>query len=359
MSIFTELIQVSIGNRICLSRTPSEAEWGELYKMAKKQSLVGVCFAGVHKLVNQQQEPPEMLYLTWMGMAAKIQQRNEVVNRQCVDLQKRLSADRLRSCILKGQGVARIYPENLHGFRQPGDIDIWIDGDKDAALDWARKQGAKIGSVDMVHAHADLFDDTEVEIHSQPSWMYGRKADKVLQRFFAESADEQFGNYDEKTGMTYPTMGFNLVYSLVHINRHIFEEGIGLRQLLDYYFILKASNENERGKAREVIVALGLKKFAAGIMYIDNKVFALERDCMVIEPNVEEGEFLLEDIEKGGNFGKYDDRNVALPVEKRFARGWYNMQRNMRYLWHYPSEVIAIPFWKVWHYCWRRRKGYL
>ena len=109
MSLFTELIQVSIGIRVCLSRTPSEAEWGELYAMAKKQSLVGVCFAGVQRLVAQQQEPPKMLYLTWMGMTAMIQQRNEVVNRQCVDLQKRLSADGFRSCILKGQGVARIY----------------------------------------------------------------------------------------------------------------------------------------------------------------------------------------------------------------------------------------------------------
>lgn len=96
--LFFELIQVSLGTRICLSHTPrstslgqaSADEWGELYAMAKKQSLVGVCFAGVQKLQTQRQEPPEMLYLTWMGMAAKIQQRNEVVNRQCVDLQKRL-----------------------------------------------------------------------------------------------------------------------------------------------------------------------------------------------------------------------------------------------------------------------------
>ena len=110
---------------------------------------------------------------------------------------------------------------------------------------------------------------------------------------------------------------------------------------------------------REVIVALGLKKFAAGIMYIENKVFGLERECMVVEPDDVEGEFLLEGIERGGNFGKYDERNVVLPVEKRMARGWYNMLHNVRYLWHYPSEVIAIPLWKVLHYCWRKRKGYL
>lgn len=49
---------MSLGTRICLSHSPSADEWGELYKMAKKQSLVGVCFAGVQKLQMQRQEPP-------------------------------------------------------------------------------------------------------------------------------------------------------------------------------------------------------------------------------------------------------------------------------------------------------------
>ena len=106
---FFELIQVAIGTRICLSQTPSADEWGELYAMAKKQSLVGVCFAGVQRLYNDNvnENPsnpsnplnhlnplshsnpsnlPEMDYLRWMGMAAKIQQRNEVVDQQCKEL---------------------------------------------------------------------------------------------------------------------------------------------------------------------------------------------------------------------------------------------------------------------------------
>ena len=99
--LFFELIQVALGTRVCLSHSPTGEEWKVLYEMAKKQSLVGVCFAGVQKLQTQRQEPPEMLYLTWMGMAAKIQQRNETVNRQCVELQKRLSAEGVKSSILR------------------------------------------------------------------------------------------------------------------------------------------------------------------------------------------------------------------------------------------------------------------
>ena len=108
-SLFFELIQVALICLVCLSHPTQADEWGELYAIAKKQSLLGVCFAGVQRLVEQKQEPPKTLYLTWMGMAAKIQQRNEVVNKRCVELQERLSAEGLRSTILKGQGVGALY----------------------------------------------------------------------------------------------------------------------------------------------------------------------------------------------------------------------------------------------------------
>lgn len=363
--LFFELIRVAIGTQECLSRIPSVREWSMLRKMAEKQSLMGVCFAGLKRLGADADEGfarigmSKMQYLDWMGMVFYIQCKNEMINHQCAELHSKLFADGMRSCVLKGQGVGQLYAEHLCGLRQSGDIDIWIEGEKDETLDWVRRQGAKIGSIDIVHAHADFFEDTEVEIHSQPSWMYGRKADKVLQRFFCEKADEQFENMDRSVGFSHPTVGFNLVYLLVHINRHIFEEGIGFRQLMDYYFTLITSNEYERAEAIKVLSALGLMKFAQGIMYIEKKVFGISTSCMLCEADKSEGEFLLKDILVGGNFGKYDKRNVILPTERRFARGLYNMKRNMRYFVHYPSEVISIPFWKLWHYCWRKRKGYL
>ena len=360
-----ELIRVAVGNADNLSHTPSEKEWDALYEMTMKQSLVGVCFAALQRLGANADDGfvrigmSKMQYLNWLGMAFQIQCMNEVANRRCAELQSKLFDGGMRSCILKGQGVGLLYAKQLHGLRQSGDIDIWVDGDKDKTLDWARKQGATIGSIDIVHAHANFFEDIEVEIHSQPSWMYGRRSDKALQKFFNKKADNQFENIDQSVRFSYPTVEFNLVYLLVHINRHIFEEGVGFRQLMDYYFTLIASNKYERAEAINVLSALGLMKFAQGIMYIEQKVFGISTSCMLCEADKSEGEFLLKDILVGGNFGKHDKRNVKLPTEQRLARGLYNMKRNMRYLVHYPSEVISIPFWKLWHYCWRKRKGYL
>ena len=115
--LFFELIRVAIGTQERLSRLPKACEWGELYKMTKKQSLVGVCFAGLQQLGADADEGfarigmSEMLYLTWMGMTAKIQQKNQTVDEQCVALQKRLSAEGIGSCVLKEQGVGQLYAE--------------------------------------------------------------------------------------------------------------------------------------------------------------------------------------------------------------------------------------------------------
>ena len=76
-SLFYQLIRVAIGTQDSLSRLPSQKEWKALYDMAKKQSLVGVCFAALQRLGADADEGfarigmSEMLYLTWMGMTAK------------------------------------------------------------------------------------------------------------------------------------------------------------------------------------------------------------------------------------------------------------------------------------------------
>ena len=129
--LFFELLRVAIKVQNTLSRIPSAEEWDKLYRISKKQSLVGISFAGIQRVVEYEKiyhcGMPELLYFTWMGMAAKIQQRNEVVNRQCVELQEKLSADGFRSYIMKGQAVGSLYGQ-IGLLRQSGDIDVFLEG---------------------------------------------------------------------------------------------------------------------------------------------------------------------------------------------------------------------------------------
>lgn len=370
--LFFELIQVAIGKLICLSRTPSEDEWKELYNMAKKQSLVGVCFAGVQRLVDQRQEPPEMLYLTWMGMAAKIQQRNEVVNRQCVELQERLNTIGYRSCVLKGQSAAALYRlhdndddndnlsnssnnSNLSLLRQSGDIDVWVDASRKEIIEMVQKV-APTSNVREHHLELQCFHDTEVEVHFWPAVIRHFRKNHKLQKWFEGEREKVFEKGE-------PTPEFHAVQMMAHMYHHLFDSGIGLRQVMDYYFVLQAlSNDNDDdndnlSSLNKAIKYIGMGRFAAAMMWVLQETMGLEREKMICEPSEEDGKFLLGEIVRGGNFGKYDDKKTR-DTSNYFSSFYGSIFRNMRYLRFNPFDWFWSPMWRIYYFCWRKAHGY-
>lgn len=351
--IFFELIQVAIGNRVCLSHSPTAEEWKELYDIAKKQSLVGVCFAGVLKLQEQRQEPPEMLYLTWMGMAAKIQQRNEVVNRQCVDLQKRLSADGMNGCVIKGQGVGQIYPEHLRGLRQSGDIDVFVHGGMKAVMQWVRKYHLEAEG-DYVHTHMDVFQDTEVEVHYRYGLLYNLWMNHKLQKWFDGQKDyEEIALGDGS--ICVPTSQFNAVYLMLHTYRHLFASGVGLRQIMDYYCFLKAHESDiDKDMLLLQVKEFGMNKFAGALMWVLKVVFDCPDALLVCQPNESEGWYLLDSVMAGGNFG-HGKRKEGKRSHMRILVDM--MRHSLHMSMHYGQESLWAPIWHVYHFFWKRTSG--
>ena len=358
--LFFELIQVAIGTHICLSHTPSADEWGELYAMTKKQSLIGVCFAGIQMLTINHPSSiinlSEILRLQWMGMAAKIQQRNEVVNRQCVDLQKRLSDDGFQSCILKGQGVALYYPEHLKGLRQSGDIDVWMwcEGNlkerRAKIIEYACKRKSEAKAF-IHHVDCKVFDDTETEFHYLPSWFNSPISHNRFVRWCETQIEEQMNH--EVGEFTMPNAYFNSIFLLSHIYRHLFQEGIGLRQLMDYYFVIGSKDALliDKKSWQHTIKSLGMSRIAGAVMWVMDDMYALPKEQQLCEPDENEGRFLLNEIMLAGNFGKYDER-INRSVQSEVYSGLLRIQRNTHFLMHYPCEVIWNPIWKIWHWMW-------
>ena len=379
-NLFTELIRVAIGNQACLSRVPSAEEWQTLYAFAEKQTLVGVCFAGIQKLPKEQY-PPKALLLRWFAIAEQIKQRNRLVNARACELQKLLENDGLRACVLKGQGVAGLYGFNDNGndddndngnlnvndklgtYRQSGDIDVWVDGERDDTIRYMRGH-YKCGRAVIHHIDVEVFDDVSVEVHFVPSFAYSLPRYRAYRRFFNEYKDECF--VPSGLGFCVPSLGFNVVYLLMHIFRHVFHEGIGLRQLMDYYFVLRNDNVNvndndnhkRNGNAHKVLKEMGLLRFAGAVMYVEREVFGLQKEYMICEPDEKAGRLLLNEIKRAGNFGQYDPR-----VREAHSGGivklyMKNVKRIFGMVRYYPSEVLWAPFWKIWHFVWRKAKGY-
>lgn len=355
--LFFDLIQVSLGNKEEIMRLPSEKEWTQLFTLASKQSLVGVLLEGINRLKTNDLGIQKPLLLEWIGVQQYTIQNNRILNERATELCRLFKEWGYRCCVLKGQGTALYYehPE----LRQCGDIDIWVEGDRDEVLRLAKKKGYRIPHIDIKHSDIEIFEDVPVEVHHLPSWMYCPATNRKLQRFFNEKAGRQFSNEDSVAGFVHTTIDFDLVFSMVHIYRHIFSEGIGLRQLMDYYFILSHSIVEERREAFATLNALRMKAFVGGVMWILCECFGMKNEIALCPLNERHGTFLLSEIMTAGNFGQYDPRTKRIDVNKRFKRGFVQLKKNLRFLCYYPSEVLWSPFWKLWHWCWRKRKGYL
>lgn len=370
--LFFELLQIVVGTRQSLSRIPSVKGWQRLYEMATKQSLVGVCFAGVQQLCDSDSENycgmTEMQYLMWMGMAAKIQQRNHNVDARCVELQRIISDAGYRNCIFKGQAVATLYSQggascgatSLALLRQSGDIDVWIEGGKNRVIEFV-EQIAPTREVRETHVQMAVFDDVEVEAHYRPGLIRDFVRNRRLQKFFADCAEACFTNEITLScgTITAPTQRFNAIHQILHIYHHLFDGGIGLRQVMDYYFVLCNLPESEKPDVMRMLKSLGVKRFVAAVMYVLQEVFGLSEQLMLCAPNERDGQFLLNEILQAGNFGQHDERNKKFDMGSYSQNFWGIIGRNFAYVRFAPWDWLMSPLWRIYHFAWRKLNGYV
>ena len=328
-----------------------------MFADARKQSVVGIAFAGVQRL-PEEQWPPRVLLFEWIGAAESIKQRNATIDRQCVKLQKRFGEAGIRSSILKGQGVARYYghTESLRTLRQPGDIDIFVDCGRERALQFAHDCGMREVRWDYKHLHLHVFKETEVEVHYRVEVLLNLWKNRKLQKWLKDHEDMLFSQNGD---LVTPTVEFNRFYILLHIYRHFLYEGVGLRQLMDYYFVLislsptlSQKNEGEHIDICATLKTFGMWKFARGVMWVLQEAFGLEKEYMIGEPLESEGRFILSEVMAGGNFGHHDkrlssDKRGKLQTVKKVVK------HNAHLMRHYPVEIIWPPLWFVWHRWWK------
>jgi len=307
--LFFELLQVVIGNRQSLSRVPTPEEWEEIYEMSKKQSLAGIAFAGVERLPQEQMPPGKRIRQWAVKAEkirehnVKVSEDCRVISRffeengfDCVILKGQGNfayypewLQGLRSagdidvwCWPKGKidgngkttdgsdghGYNKDNKDNetqseIATIREHGSLRYGASAyDNENELREARLEHPVRAVIEFclskkrgeyVYYHNldfPVLKATPVEVHYRPTWLYNPFRNRVLQRWFASqkvisNKEEVKSAYAEYDGYKIPSVEFNVVFQLLHLYKHIFEEGIGLRQLLDYYFVVQNINDND------------------------------------------------------------------------------------------------------------------
>ena len=409
LQIFFDFLRFCIGSAKEIPDSLKEADWKELYAIAQKQCLVGVLFDGIKKLPAEHVGMKKELLLQWMAESQMLEKANVRLNDAAIQVSEWFRKKGFRTCILKGQGNALMYPNPYS--RTPGDIDIWVEGGDKRVISFVRSISPHEKAC-YHHIEFPSYKGVEVEVHYRPSFQLCFWHNRKLQKYYERVKEKQFSHWvmlGKQGEIAIPTAEFNLIFQLSHIFSHLMNEGIGLRQLVDYYFVicdfykvyqnfsnpsvslskgsstfspspsssgsgdvtalLGARNRyalrladhqrstpdcagwDRQGMVQEELKELGLWKFAGAIMYIMQEVFGMPAYRLIVPPNEKYGRFVLNEVLEAGNFGRHDARN-------RFGRSQlgHNLQRvyrDIRLVRYFPAEAMSEPFFRVWHFFWR------
>lgn len=337
MSLFNELLKVSLGTRDQLSRVPASYEWNALLNDARHQSVSAVMSYGIERL-PEEQRPSEAAWEHWLESRQNAAAGYKHYCRRAREITNRFVDAGFKCAVLKGVGIAQLYP--IAECRKCADVDLWVSGPRREVMDWMRKEG-RAEHVIWHKVHASLPPDLHTDVHFHPTWLYNPFNNSRLQRFFDSNKASQM-KVDESLGFAYPSARFDAVYTLAHTFRHFVAEGSSLRHIVDYFFILKALQPEERKAVMKQIRRLGIAKFAGAMMWVMKDLCGAPDEMLLCKPNKKEGMFFLDEIAKpGAQHSSGSLRRSRIRAHKR--RVW----------WHYPCEVSWMRPRRTWHKWWK------
>lgn len=356
-----DFLKYCLGGKDNMSNVVADIDWQQLYSFASKQAILGFCFDGIERLgkeyPNELKQNPigKNLLMTWMGKAQQIRRQNMKVNAVAAKLYSKFRVDGLRCCILKGQGNALMYPNPYS--RTPGDIDVWVNASREYLTEYAKCHFKLEDDIRFHHLETTL-DGVPVELHFFPGIMNNPIYNARLQKWFKRNADLQCSNVvslpDDIGEIAIPTTAFNVVYQLTHLYHHFFDEGIGMRQIIDYYYVV---NNDEslviRDTLQRELKHLGLWKFAGAVMYVLHEALGLSEEKLIAPIDEKRGKLLLAEILNGGNFGKHFTKYGHFTQQGMAKKYFLKIWRNMHFVRYYPAESLSEPIFRTWHFFWR------
>lgn len=365
--LFIELLQVSLGTRDVLFRMPSAAEWAGLMAESQRQAILGVMLCGIEKLPKEQQ-PPQSLLFQWIGVTVHIEQSNALTSEACKMVTERFDKDGFYACVLKGQANHRYYPDGMAKRRSCGDVDVWVvpKDRRNRKDDVVRVLEYVDGNYEMeglcwLHCNYTEKNGVPIEVHFHPSFMNEPCKNRRFLRHFADIEKTKTRELIGGEGLPVMRIDEDVIYQMNHIFRHLIDEGVGLRQIIDYYWLFLAWDKQHQRSKQEtmrLVSHLGMKRFAGALMYVMKEICGMQEELLLCPKSVKDGQFLLSEVMIAGNFGHDDPRMGALVSQsgltRQLSQAGRRFKRNLRFLTNYPGEVIWEPFARMYHFAWKK-----
>lgn len=355
-----------------LPECAARISWADLLQFAKKQSVVGVYWQGVKRMSGlETNRPSEDDVMDWMVEVSKIAKRNRKVNAVAVKVANGFRQQGFDAFVLKGQGNALLYPDPSS--RTPGDIDVYVHPHQQGG-GWRNDEVAireiitfckgLDKSARAVYHHIDIpaVDKVPVEVHYRATWLNSTVNNCRLQNLLSTLLSRENGTKhvalpEEAGDITIPGFSFNVAFQLSHILNHLLHEGVGLRQLVDYYYLLRshACSKEDQAWLDTSLKRCGLHQISSAVSWVLANVLGLPERYLITKPNERYGQQFMREMIAGGNFGKFDERLLSGTSHSKLVANIQRLVRDACMLAYYPSECLWEPWFRVWHWVWRKK----
>lgn len=312
--ICIEVLRLTLGSSQRVRLDLSQKDWCNLHDFAVRQCIVGLLYNIVADL-PENQRPSKELLLRWFYESEAVAAISKKMDDVAAYLTQVFADSGCRSVVLKGQANASLYPNPL--FRQSGDIDIWVEGGKKSILEILSQLNiignCKIGSHEV--SIPKKFFGCIIEVHfTACSGNRGPISNKKLQNYLNRELNRPFDKVivPSKGCFCIPSTCFSLIMQLAHIQRHFLTLGIGVRQFIDYFYLLKSSSKEDRENVAKELKCLNLQQIAAALMWVLKEIFLIEESYLLCKPDAKYGKVLWSDALEGGDFARYSKRTRGL-----------------------------------------------
>lgn len=245
-----------IAEEVCLQLLRSElwskpsdiptgfSDWNTVVRIAKKQSVLGLVGNKILSIPDLEKDIHPELKAKIKSFVMSNLMMHQKLNYEIHKTKKSLDDNNIPFVLLKGQGIARCYP-NPH-LRQCGDIDLYVgEANYEAAYDVFKNICTHLDDKGTIykgkHFHAHI-GKIEFDVH-RFCGMYHLKS--YNRKFQEEAIKGLTGNVSpviiQEVDVNVPSCEFNAYYIFNHLFNHFQISGIGLRHLCDLMMFLHSN----------------------------------------------------------------------------------------------------------------------
>lgn len=331
----------------------SEEEWKRLEEISVSQGVSGVALDGIKVVMdelgsdcftrNVSADRWKQFILQWIG---RVMQGYEAGNMQQMvvvdEIQRRWAKSGIQMMLIKGLATGVFYPDPKH--RCPGDIDCFLFDDYAKGNEVARAWADNVDEGWYKHS-VIAYGGQTIENHQYFVLTREGRKSKQLNRVLCGTLRNVQFELLSGTEVLLPPPMFNALFLTYHAQSHFLEEGLRLKQLLDWAMFLKRDADKvDWPEFYSICERYHLRRFADVATDIAVNYLGITLDNLQIVTKSPYTEKVLYST-------LHDNDYVFNSGKSGWANRWHIVRNLFKYRWKYndiyQQSIIKQMWWYV------------